>query len=252
MARRGRATRASCGRSAGTGSPAASRPVARPRSCAGAAGRSRSAGYRTVRDVGDVPVISRVVNSLSGQELGNDYGDYYLATGARATYRHDLGARVEWGTSVGHEAIDSLPVTAAPASGTLRPNRALGSGSVDFVAVTLRRRSQGLAVPRDLSFQFGLEGGRLDGGATYARTAVAGHVLFPMGATRGLVRVQGGVASADLPAHRAFVLGGRGTLLGEDFRVFGGRRMALAHASGASPCRSRRSRWARSLARQAR
>src|SRR5205823_3957051 len=71
--------------------------------------------------------------------------------------------------------------------------------------------------------------GRRDGGATYLRLSGAGHVLFPVGATRMLVRAQGGVASADLPAHRAFVLGGRGTLLGDEFRRWGGRRMALLH-----------------------
>jgi hypothetical protein len=44
-----------------------------------------------------------------------------------------------------------------------------------------------------------------------------------------LVRAQGGVASADLPAHRAFVLGGRATLLGDDFRAWGGRATGLVH-----------------------
>jgi len=74
-----------------------------------------------------------------------------------------------------------------------------------------------------------IEGGRKDGGATYLRLSGAGHVLFPAGATRLLLRAQGGVASADLPAHRALVLGGRGTLLGDEFRRWGGRRMALLH-----------------------
>jgi hypothetical protein len=32
-----------------------------------------------------------------------------------------------------------------------------------------------------------------------------------------------------LPAYRSFVLGGRGTLLGEPFRAYGGRSMALVH-----------------------
>jgi hypothetical protein len=37
------------------------------------------------------------------------------------------------------------------------------------------------------------------------------------------------VASADLPSYRTFVLGGRGTLLGDDFRAWGGRRAVLLH-----------------------
>src|SRR5204863_406593 len=68
-----------------------------------------------------------------------------------------------------------------------------------------------------------------DVGATYLRLSGAGHVLFPLGATRLLARAQGGIATADLPAHRAFVLGGRGTLLGDEFRRWGGGRVGLLH-----------------------
>jgi hypothetical protein len=84
-------------------------------------------------------------------------------------------------------------------------------------------------VRRDFPAQLTVEGGRLEGGARYVRAAGEGHLLFPLGVTRGLVRAQGGVASTNLPLHRAFVLGGRGTLLGDDFRAWGGRRIALAH-----------------------
>jgi len=90
-------------------------------------------------------------------------------------------------------------------------------------------------VRRDLRGELVLEGGRLDGGTTYVRVAGVGHVLFPLGGTRALVRAQGGAASAGLPAYRAFVLGGRGTLLGDDFRRWGGRRMALVHAEWRAP-----------------
>jgi hypothetical protein len=206
--------------------------VARPR---GGRATFEAEGYRTVRDVGDVPVIAPLLNSLGGQELGDDYGDYYLATGARVAYRHGLGARAEWSTAAGREMIASLDLRAAPASGTLRPNPALGGAGVDFVALAVRRPSLGLAVRRDVHAQLVVEGGRLDGGARYVRAAGEGLALFPLGATRGLVRAQGGVASADLPAHRAFVLGGRGTLLGDDFRRWGGRRMALAHVEWRVP-----------------
>jgi hypothetical protein len=37
-----------------------------------------------------------------------------------------------------------------------------------------------------------------------------------------------GVGSDELPAYRSFVMGGRGTLVGEPFRAFGGRTSALA------------------------
>ena len=185
--------------------------------------------YREVRDVGDAPVIAPLYNSFSSQEFGRDYGDYYLAEGARATYRHGVGARGEWRVTLGRESIGSLTVGAAPANGTFRPNPALAGPGVDLVQLALQRKSEGFAVRRDLHVETVLEGGRQDGGATYLRLWGAGHVLFPAGATHLLLRAQGGVASGDLPAHRAFVLGGRGTLLGEPFRRWGGARLGLVH-----------------------
>jgi hypothetical protein len=185
--------------------------------------------YREIRDVGDLPVIAPLVNSFSSQEFGRDYGDYYEAEGARVTYRHGVGVRGEWRATAGRESIWSLPVVASPANGTFRPNPALGGPGVDLVQLAFERRSEGFAVRRDLHFECAVEAGRLDGGATYLRLWSAGHVLVPAGGTRLLIRAQGGVASADLPAHRAFVLGGRGTLLGDDFRRWGGARMALVH-----------------------
>jgi hypothetical protein len=185
--------------------------------------------YREVRDVGDTPVIAPLLNSFSAQEFGRDFGDYYLADGARVTYRHGVGARGEWWASGARESIGSLSVVAAPANGTFRPNPAVGGAGVDLVQLGFNRKSEGFAVRRDLHVEAALEGGREDDGASYLRLAARGHLLFPAGATRLLLRASGGVASAGLPAHRAFVLGGRGTLLGEEFRRFGGTRMALLH-----------------------
>ena len=190
--------------------------------------------YRAVRDVGE-PVIAPILNSFAAQEFGDDYGDYYLATGARVAYRHGLGARGEWSASAGRETTDSLPVRAQPAAGRFRPNLALAPTGVDRVELALRRRSEGFAVRRDLHAELTVEGGRVDGGATYVRVAGAAHVLFPLGDTRGLVRLRGGAASDALPAYRAFVLGGRGTLLGDDFRRWGGRRMTLVHVEWRVP-----------------
>jgi hypothetical protein len=185
--------------------------------------------YREVRDIGDAAVISPVLNSFSSQEFGHDFGDYYLADGGSITYRHGFGVRSEWRATAGRESIGSLAVAAAPANGTFRPNVPLGGPGVDLVQLALERKSEGFAVRRDLHVETLLEGGRRDGGSTYLRIAGAGHVLLPLGATRLLVRAQGGVASAQLPAHRAFVLGGRGTLVGDEFRRWGGRRVGLLH-----------------------
>src|SRR2546422_7382747 len=102
--------------------------------------------------------------------------------------------------------------------------------------VAVRRQSEGFAVRRDLALEAAFEGGRVDGsGETYARATAGGRALVPLWSTRLLARAQLGLASAALPPHRAFVLGGRGTLLGEAFRAWGGRRMALLHVEWRVP-----------------
>jgi len=193
------------------------------------------AGYRQVRDVADVAVIAPLLNSIASQEFADDYGDYYLATGVRATLHGGLGTRGEWRATSTWERVASLPVRARPATGTFRPNPAVQDGDFGVASITLRRRSEGFAVRRDLAAEVSFETGRRDGGSQYVRVAAAGHLLVPAGGSRVLVRLQGGVADDGLPPHRAFVLGGRGTLLGDDFREWGGRRAALVHVEIRAP-----------------
>ncbi|HEY3279311.1 MAG TPA: hypothetical protein VGJ83_02275 [Gemmatimonadales bacterium] len=193
------------------------------------------AAYRQVRDVGDEPVIAPLLNSLASQELGDDYGDYYFATGAGIALHHALGARAEWRLAAARERVSSLPVLAEPATGRFRPNPALAAGDLWVGSLTLRRHSEGFAVRRDVGAEVTVEAGQVDGASAYGRATAAAHLLLPLAGTRILARAQGGVASGGLPRHRAFVLGGRGTLLGDDFRVWGGRRSALAHVEWRVP-----------------
>ena len=187
--------------------------------------------YRQVRDIGDVPVIAPLFNSIAAQEFGDDYGDYYRASGARAAVRKGIGARGEWRLAAARERVASLRVHADPATGRYRPNPAVADGDFSTATLTLRRRSEGFAVRRDAAGEFSVEFGD-----RYARLSADGHILVPLSArSRLLARVQLGWGSARLPAHRAFVLGGRGTVLGDEFREWGGRRMALAHVEWRTP-----------------
>ena len=194
------------------------------------------AAYRQVRDIGDAPVMAPLLNSIAAQEFGDDYGDYFRATGARLGIRKGIGggrggaARDEWHLAVAREEIASLGVRATPATGAYRPNPAVRDGNYTVATFTLRRRSEGFAVRRDVAGETTIEAGR-----HYARLSGAAHVLFPLGSSRILTRVQFGVASVDLPPHRAFVLGGRGTLLGDAFRNWGGRRASLLHVEWRTP-----------------
>ncbi len=186
-----------------------------------ARGRLAVRAARTVADVADEPVISGVLNSVLAQELGDDFGDYVQLDVAelRGAYR---GVRVRAGV----QRTASLPVTAGPATGGYRPNPPLGSGTWGVAAIGLEAGSRGV-VGRSVRGRADVEGG-LQAGASYARLRGGGEAVVPAGPGRLTAGAWAGWGSADLPPHRLFVLGGRGTLVGEPFRAFGGRAAALA------------------------
>jgi hypothetical protein len=187
--------------------------------------------YRQVRDIADAPAIAPLLNSISSQEFGDDYGDYYRATGARLGFRTAVGGRGDIRFSMTGERIRSQAIHATPASGQYRPNPSVLDDDYYSAAVTLRRRSEGFAVRRDLAAEISLEGGT----GSYARLSGSGHVLLPVGSNHVLLRGEFGIATQDLPPHRAFVFGGRSTLLGDQFREWGGRATGLVHLEWRMP-----------------
>ena len=186
----------------------------------------RLAAARAVRDLGDEPVISGVVNSLLAQEAGTDYGDYYLAAGGEGSAALALGGRTSFTVAAGWERIDSLAVHAHWARGTFsRPNPGVTPGSWSTLRLSLRRLPPAFTTVRSFSGRVELEGG-LD--HTYLRAYGDLRWQVPVGSGWLVARASGGAGSAGLPDHRAFVLGGRGTLLGEGFRSYVGRQEAWA------------------------
>lgn len=169
-------------------------------------------------DVDDERAVSGVVNSILAQEVGRDLGDYYardrLAIGAsRGSPRWQvviLGSR---------ERIGPVTVVATPAHGSFRINPDLGRGTFSVVRMDLRHHDEGRQVG------LGVEWGHGPGGG-YVRARMAGHLQHTTGA--GVIVAKGwvGVGSENLPRHRSFSVGGPGSLPGEAFRAWGGRRAA--------------------------
>jgi hypothetical protein len=183
-------------------------------------------GYRRIRDFSDIPVISGALNSLLAQENGDDYGDYVMLDAAGARLRHRLGSRMTLGFEVGAERSSSLDVEATPARGSYRPNPALGAGTYGLARARLERAGGGLASGADVTGSLAVEAG--DGPTSFGRVLLDAAWRVPLGGSALAGKVQGGIGSDGLPAYRSFVLGGRGTLVGEPFRAFGGRSYALA------------------------
>jgi len=183
---------------------------------------------RRIQDVSDFLITAPVVNSLTSQEVGQDYGDYALVDWVTGTIRRPIANRTTLSLALGLETTHDMAVTATPARGTYRPNPALGAGQYAQATVTLAREANGMMARHDLSGELLLEGGT--GPTDYLRAAAAIRWQAPLGP--GALRVLGyaGVGSDGMPAYRSFVMGGRGSLVGYSFREFGGRSLALAHA----------------------
>jgi hypothetical protein len=187
----------------------------------------RLGGARDVRDLGDSPVISRVVNSLLAQEAGTDYGDYYLSTGGEGSATLALGGRSTFQLAAGWVRADSLQTHARWARGAFsRPNPSVGAGSWTYARLALRRLAPSFAMVRSLSGRVDVEAG--SGTSRYLRAYGEGRWQVPVGSAWLVARASAGAGTRDLPAQRAFVLGGRGTLLGEGFRAYAGRQEAWA------------------------
>jgi len=137
------------------------------------------AAYAQVRDIADAPVIAPLLNSIASQEFGDDYGDYYRATGVRFGVRLGIGTRGEWRFAVAREHVASLAVHATPATGRYRPNPGVSDGDYSTATLTLRRRSEGFAVRRDVAGETTLEFGE-----RYTRLSGTAHLLVPIGRGR--------------------------------------------------------------------
>jgi hypothetical protein len=180
---------------------------------------------RAVSDFSDLPVIAPLVNSLLAQEGGNDHGDYLLLHSVVAGIRHRVSGRTSLTMELGVEQSHSVATTASPATGSYRPNPALGSGRYHIVRLGVERGSGGIGLGHDLQGRVLLEAG--DGPATFGRFTAQGRWSFGLSRSELLARFYLG-AGTELPSYRSFVLGGRGTLLGEPYRAYGGRSAGLA------------------------
>jgi hypothetical protein len=196
---------------------------------ASGATRLFASASRQVRDFSDLPVTAPAVNSLTSQEFGDDYGDWLLLDEASAGIERRLGGRHGVALAVALERSRSLEVEASPANGEYRPNPLFGAEAYRVGRLSVTRASGGSVAARsDLHGALRLEGGT--GPTDYLRGALEARWTRSVGPAELVGRLYGVAGSAGMPAWRAMALGGRGTLVGEPFRAFGGRRALLAHA----------------------
>ena len=196
---------------------------------ASGATRLFASASRQVRDFSDLPVTAPAVNSLTAQEFGDDYGDWLLLDEATAGVQRRLGSRYGIELAGAMERSRSLDVEASPANGEYRPNPAFGADAYRIGRLSVTRGSGGSVAARgDLHGALRLEGGT--GPTDYLRGALEARWTRSFGPSALAGRLYGVAGTRGMPAYRAMAIGGRGTLVGEPFRAFGGRRALVAHA----------------------
>lgn len=189
--------------------------------------------FRVVRDIADEPVIAPLLNALGAQELGVDFGDYYLTRGVAAGGSVRFPAvSVSYRGSI--ERIARVAVRARSAAGTFRPNPDLGDGVYRRVDVALASGRSSYGMTTSWSGMVAIEAGS-GRGVDYGRLTLSGTVTIGSPSSGLVFAGFGGLGSAGLPAHRSFSLGGRGTLPGTPFRRWGGRSMVAVRAEGRVP-----------------
>jgi hypothetical protein len=181
---------------------------------------------RRVRDISDLPVIAPLLNSILSQEGGDDHGDYVLLHSVTGGLRHRLSGRTAVTAELGVEESRSVSTTASPATGSYRANPALGTGTYRVARLGVERSSGGIAMRHDIRGKVSLEGGT--GATDYLRVTAEAGWSAALGGSELLARAYLGGGTGGLPPHRSFVLGGRGTLVGEPYRAYGGRTAGLA------------------------
>ena len=184
---------------------------------------------RTHRDVGPSAGVG-ALRTLSLLARGEDYEDPYLTTGGRiGIARHGGPVRWRLGASLERHRSAGLVVGTVPLGDRpLRPVRPVDEGELARLdaGVTVRLRSRsGVGWTLDLAGEAAANG---IGNFGYTRATVALRARgSPGGGWDWASGVEFGLAGGELPVQRLFLLGGRGSLPGYEFRGWGGDRMAL-------------------------
>ena len=188
---------------------------------------------RARRDAGPTAAAG-VLRTLALLAGGEDYEDPYLVTGVRIGIARP-GGSVGWRVGASferHRSAELVVRTELFGDGPLRPVRPVDEGE-------LARLDAGLTVELgtgpgarwmlELAGEAAASGG---GSFGYTRATVALRAArgSPGGAWDWASGVEFGLAGGELPAQRLFLLGGRGSLPGYEFRGWSGDRVALWRA----------------------
>ncbi|MDH3205915.1 MAG: hypothetical protein OEO79_04845 [Gemmatimonadota bacterium] len=176
-----------------------------------------------LRDVGGYPGASSLVNTISAVSGKQDFTDPFFSRGAALTVRGGrpggLSAGVRWEE---HHAARDV-VSDDIANTEFRPVRSIEEGVL--TAFTVRAP---LDLPADGDLELSSELGHFEGRTFGSLAAQARWVLDDLDRPwQAEISLGGGGVTDQAPAQALYLLGGRWTLPGHDYRSFVGDRLWL-------------------------
>lgn len=207
--------------------------------------RLGASGYANrARDVGIGPVASGAANTVMALVAGQDYLDPFYASGAELQAR--WGVAPEWSLTGSlraerhRSAAREVGFSLFGGTEAFRPVQSIDEGTLLGGTLGIgRATSPWLA--RGWSASLQSDFGTLDPAAGSAETGSLAFARaqaelgwgrrWDAGQAELELRGTTGLAWGELPRQQLFLLGGRGTLPGYDFRTFGGDRFVLGQAT---------------------
>jgi hypothetical protein len=190
------------------------------------------ASWDALGDIGGYTGATLLENTISSAAGSEDYLDPYFRRGVTLSLRsrgeHRVGLQLRFERHLGAtDVVSDGPTT------EFRPVRSILEGTLG--ALTLSGR---FSLPGSGSMDLRAEAGRL-AGHDYASLDGSTRWAFSSVPERwsGEISLAGGVVSNGAPPQKAWLLGGRYTLLGHEYRLFAGRAYWLAKGEVTVPVR---------------
>jgi hypothetical protein len=196
--------------------------------------------HERLRDMAPPSGVSGVLNTMHAALAEIDYLDPYFASGGRLRLVRDAGGPWSLGGTVlverqrtAHLAVslphESIVTVEDDSTSGFRPVRAIPEGTLGEISFTAARQPAA-ASARAWNTDFALTLGAWSG-EVYLQPSARGEAEIAL-AERGdaalTVRSAVGVALGSAPPQRLYLIGGRGSIPGWEFRSFGGDRFWTA------------------------
>lgn len=183
-----------------------------------------------LRDIGVRPGIAMALNTITSL-WGDDFTDPYFASGVELGYERAMGTEWRFGGALRAERHESARLETEPVFGDspFRPVRPATEGTLLGGRIELERRLRETA---SLSWagRVQLDAGTFDSNGFAIPTAEL-QLFRGTEDRRGSIDVTltGGIALGDPAPQQHFLLGGRNTLPGFPYRMFGGDAFVLTN-----------------------